>query len=87
MSRNQNPHLSFGGQVFHTVGFEEGEVDHGLEQGDRLLRVTGLPQEVAMLKEESWKWGEKGEFWLMPSKGKNPASKACIPGRLAGSVG
>lgn len=48
----RSSYLSSGGQIFDAVGFEEGEVDHGLEQGDGLLRVPGLAQEVALLKKE-----------------------------------
>lgn len=43
-------YLHFSRQLFYTVRLEEGEVDHGLEQRDDLLRVAGLPQEVALLK-------------------------------------
>lgn len=43
-------YLHFGRQLFYTVRLEEGEVNHGLEQRDDLLRVAGLPQEVALLK-------------------------------------
>lgn len=45
-------YLCFGGQISDAVRFEEGEVNHGLEQGDSLLRVTSLAQEVALLKKE-----------------------------------
>lgn len=54
-------YLSFGRQIFHAVRFEEGEVNHGLEQRDSLLRVASLAQEVALLKKECCQQGAKGK--------------------------
>ena len=73
--RKAELHLSFGGQAFHAVGFEEGEVDHGLEQRDGFLRVTGLAQEVALLQEERWKQADAREPGYCP-QGKKGAPKA-----------
>lgn len=67
----QDSHLSFGRQVFHTVGFEEGEVNHGLEQRDGLLGVTSLPQKVALLKKEGCRQGEqRGRTLVNTQKGR-----------------
>lgn len=45
-------HLLLRGHFSHTVGFEKCEVNHGLEQRHRLLRVTGLTQKMALLGED-----------------------------------
>lgn len=54
-------YLHFSRQLFYTVRLEEGEVNHGLEQRDDLLRVAGLPQKVALLKKKCCKRRHKGD--------------------------
>lgn len=42
-------HLLLSGHFSYTVRFEKCEVNHGLEQRHRLLRVTRLTQKMALL--------------------------------------
>lgn len=42
-------YLLSSGQIFHSVWFEESEVQQGLEETHGFLRVTCLPQEMALL--------------------------------------
>lgn len=71
LGRQSVLYLYFGRQLFYTVRLEEGEVNHGLEQGDDLLRVAGLPQEVALLKEERCKRRHKGDRSLLTAQREN----------------
>lgn len=64
-------YLYFGRQLFYTVRLEEGEVNHGLEQRDDLLRVAGLPQEVTLLQEERCKRRHKGDKSLLTAQREN----------------
>lgn len=69
--RGRSSHLSPGRQLLHAVRLEEGEVDHGLEQGDGLLGVTGLAQEVTLLKKERCEHGQQRARTLVSGvKGK-----------------
>lgn len=42
-------YLLSSGKVFHTVWFEESEVQKGLEETHSFLGMTRLPQEMALL--------------------------------------
>lgn len=71
LGRQSVLYLYFGRQLFYTVRLEEGEVNHGLEQRDDLLRVAGLPQEVALLQEERCKRRHKGDKSLLTAQREN----------------
>lgn len=60
-------YLLLGGQFPYAVWFVESEVHHGLKEGNRLLRVTRLTQEVTLLGEDIWRDG----------KGRQPGN-SCI---------